>query len=223
VLQPDLTVLPRAQLAFWSGEASLVPAGFVLYGGTAVALRCGHRQSVDFDWFSSRIGLLPRVRSFLDRFQQHRILQQDTRMLTATIGRGTSVVKLSFFEGLTMGRVGAPDVCDNSVVVASPLDLLGTKLKAMQQRAEAKDYNDVDALLALGLTLETGIAAAQALYPELNPTWTAKTVGWFAEGNIDAELSKAVKKRLASASGAWKPSARKARLRAKTLHPDESR
>jgi hypothetical protein len=28
--------------------------GFVLYGGAAIALRLGHRQSVDFDFFSSR-------------------------------------------------------------------------------------------------------------------------------------------------------------------------
>ncbi|WP_373321508.1 nucleotidyl transferase AbiEii/AbiGii toxin family protein [Rivihabitans pingtungensis] len=28
--------------------------GFVLYGGTAIALRLGHRESVDFDFFSDR-------------------------------------------------------------------------------------------------------------------------------------------------------------------------
>ena len=32
---------------------SEVPRGFVLYGGTALALRLGHRQSVDFDFFTS--------------------------------------------------------------------------------------------------------------------------------------------------------------------------
>jgi hypothetical protein len=30
-----------------------VPKHFVLYGGTAVSLRLGHRQSVDFDFFTS--------------------------------------------------------------------------------------------------------------------------------------------------------------------------
>ncbi|MDF1482816.1 nucleotidyl transferase AbiEii/AbiGii toxin family protein [Extensimonas sp. H3M7-6] len=28
--------------------------GFALYGGTAIALRLGHRQSVDFDFFQPR-------------------------------------------------------------------------------------------------------------------------------------------------------------------------
>ena len=40
-------VLQRAELG-------LARAGFVLYGGTAIALRYGHRMSVDFDVFSDR-------------------------------------------------------------------------------------------------------------------------------------------------------------------------
>jgi hypothetical protein len=221
VLKPDLSILPRAQQAFWSKDAPAVPTGFVLYGGTAVALRCGHRQSVDFDWFSSREGLLPLVRSFLERFPGHRIFQQEARSLTATFGRGAATVKLQFFESLTIGRVGTPDVCDNGVVVASALDLLAAKLKTIQERVETKDYLDVDALLTLGLDLDAGIAAAQALYPKLNPTWTAKTVGWFKDGNLEAELPKPVKERLAAASGTWAPSPKRARLRSKTLHPDD--
>jgi hypothetical protein len=31
-----------------------VPAEFVLYGGTALALHLGHRHSVDFDFFGDR-------------------------------------------------------------------------------------------------------------------------------------------------------------------------
>lgn len=221
MLKPDLSILPPAQQAFWSKDAPAIPTGFVLYGGTAVALRCGHRQSVDFDWFASREGLLPGVREFLERFARHRILQQSGRSLTAIIGRGADAVKLQFFEGLAIGRVGTPDTCDNGVVVASALDLLGTKLKTIQERVEAKDYLDIDALLNIGIGLDAGIAAAQALYPQLSPTWTAKTVGWFSDGNLDVELPKPVKERLAAASGTWAPSPKRARLRAKTLHPDD--
>jgi hypothetical protein len=31
-----------------------VPGEFVLYGGTALALHLGHRQSMDFDFFGDR-------------------------------------------------------------------------------------------------------------------------------------------------------------------------
>jgi len=44
---PKLEALPDAQRALWP-ELAQVPRHFVLYGGTAVALHCGHRASVDF-------------------------------------------------------------------------------------------------------------------------------------------------------------------------------
>ena len=48
-------VLPAEQLGCLR---QLGPAatrlGFHLAGGTAVALQCGHRESVDFDWFAPR-------------------------------------------------------------------------------------------------------------------------------------------------------------------------
>src|ERR1700732_1595895 len=46
-------ILPPAQKLFWP-ELSQTPEEFTLYGGTAIALRLGHRASVDFDFFASR-------------------------------------------------------------------------------------------------------------------------------------------------------------------------
>jgi hypothetical protein len=49
---PRLDILPAPQLALWH-ELPAIPRQFVLYGGTALALRLGHRISVDFDFFAS--------------------------------------------------------------------------------------------------------------------------------------------------------------------------
>ena len=51
-LTPRLDALPEAQRALWPALAR-IPDSCVLYGGTALALRLGHRASVDFDFFSS--------------------------------------------------------------------------------------------------------------------------------------------------------------------------
>ena len=51
---PRLETLPLAQRALWPDLARLSALGFVLYGGTAIALRLGHRASVDFDFFTDR-------------------------------------------------------------------------------------------------------------------------------------------------------------------------
>ena len=49
---PRLDILPDEQRALWPALVQ-VPESLVLYGGTALALRLGHRTSVDFDLFSS--------------------------------------------------------------------------------------------------------------------------------------------------------------------------
>ena len=73
-------MLPDEQRALWPTLAR-VPKSFVLYGGTAVALRLGHRASVDFDFFSSEpldfeaLFALPFVRDA-------EILQQEPATLT---------------------------------------------------------------------------------------------------------------------------------------------
>jgi len=51
---PDLSILPLPQLRLWS-ELDATPETFTLYGGTALALRFGHRSSVDFDFFSNQL------------------------------------------------------------------------------------------------------------------------------------------------------------------------
>lgn len=47
---------------------------------------------------------------------------------------------------------------------ASLLDLAGTKLKALLQRVEAKDYRDIAALLEHGIKLEDILGSARALF-----------------------------------------------------------
>ena len=49
---PNLSILPPSQLRLWP-ELDATPGMFTLYGGMALALRLGHRTSVDFDFFSN--------------------------------------------------------------------------------------------------------------------------------------------------------------------------
>jgi hypothetical protein len=47
-------ILPPAQQRLWPMLRPTAALGLVLYGGTAIALRLGHRVSVDFDFFTDR-------------------------------------------------------------------------------------------------------------------------------------------------------------------------
>jgi hypothetical protein len=52
MLTPKLDTLPSRQRLLWKGLGP-TPRHFVLCGGTALALRLGHRESIDFDFFSN--------------------------------------------------------------------------------------------------------------------------------------------------------------------------
>ncbi|MFN9646111.1 MAG: nucleotidyl transferase AbiEii/AbiGii toxin family protein [Cyanobacteriota bacterium] len=166
-LTPHLELLPERQRRLWPRLAGQARAGFVLYGGTAIALRYGHRVSVDFDFFSDRPLDRQRLSRALPWMRTALVLQDQPETLTllTSADQEQTGVKVSFFGGLTIGRVADPDgTLDGVALLASPLDLLATKLKLLLQRAERKDDQDVATLLAAGLALSDGLAADQALY-----------------------------------------------------------
>jgi hypothetical protein len=160
----------------------------VLYGGTAIALRCGHRVSVDFDFFTARPLERAALQRLLPWLESSTVLQDQPGTFTV-LSAGDAVrqggVKVSFFGGLTIGRVAEPEPSSDGVAgLASPLDLLATKLKVLQ-RAERKDYDDVAVLLASGLTLTEGLGAARALDGSAFPVSEAlKALVYFADGDL---------------------------------------
>jgi hypothetical protein len=73
--------------------------------------------------------------------------------------------RVSFFGGITFGRIGDPETTDDGVaVVASLQDLMAQKLKVVMQRVEAKDYRDIAAMIRAGVSLGAGTAGAMALF-----------------------------------------------------------
>jgi len=197
IFKPNLKTLPEAQARLWA-ELSCIPAHFVLYGGTAVALRFGHRPSIDFDFFSSQEFRPDELASSLPLLSGAETLQSKLNTLTVSVSRGAPV-RLSFFGGLTIGRADDPQRADdNGIKVASLLDLAATKVSVVQQRAESKDYLDLVELIRSGTTLENAIGAAIALYGEsFNPAITLKALAYFKDGDL-AKLPKDTQQFLAT-------------------------
>jgi hypothetical protein len=195
-LSPRFDVLPPAQRALWP-ELARLPRSFVLYGGTALALHLGHRTSVDFDFFAHD----PLDHHALERelpwLREGDSLQEEANARTVSVRAGGGTVKVSLFGKITFGRVGEPALTeDGTLEVASLLDLAGTKVKALLQRVEAKDYLDVAALLGAGLPVEQILGAARALFgPAFNPLIAQKTLAYFEGGDL-ASLPEAVKRTL---------------------------
>lgn len=114
----------------------------------------------------------------------------------------SAIVKVSFFGVPGVRRLRPPHIASgNGVQIASLLDLAGTKAAVVQQRAEAKDYRDIDALLEDGrIGLPAALACARAIYgPAFNPQITLKALSFFGDGNLPS-LPRGVQDRLARAA-----------------------
>jgi hypothetical protein len=203
--RPRLDILPPAQRRLWDELGSL-PDYFVLYGGTALALHLGHRRSEDFDFFADRDikpDELYRTTPFL---QGSRITQQEPNTLTCLVDRG-GPVKVSFFGVPYLARVSEALIAeDNGLKVASLIDIAGTKASVVQQRAQARDYIDIDALMTLaGIDLPTQLAAARVVHGSgFAPTPTLKALTYFGDGDLPS-LAGDVKRRLARAASEANP------------------
>lgn len=198
MLTPRLEILPAPQRHLWD-ELVTIPAGFVLYGGTALALRLAHRASEDFDFFSNqafRPDDLERQIPFLEGTQR---LQSSPNTLVSLVERD-GPVKVSFFGGLSLKRVRDPEVVEGpGFRVASLLDLAATKVQVVQVRAEAKDYLDLGRLLEEGVDLAEALGAARAVYGDsFNPLLSLKALSYFGDGDLRA-LPESLKSRLRGA------------------------
>ena len=197
---PKLSALPPAQVALWP-ELKTLPPRFVLYGGTALALRLGHRQSVDFDFFADAPVNPDELLGSLPLFKGATVRQKEPNTLTVVVHR-PDPVKLSFF-GLSLRRVGDPELTDDGVArVATLWDVAGCKMAVIQARSEAKDYLDIHALLEHGIPLAEMLASAQAIYgAQFFAMISLKALVSFDDGDLPG-LPTAVKETLRRAAGA---------------------
>lgn len=141
-----LEVLPQRQLQLWEkldpSAAALHDLHLYLAGGTALALQIGHRQSLDFDFFSQQPAIAETISEWLQQFPDFLVREADAHTLHAEI----SGVKVSFIgnykyplvaEGLSIGKIQ----------VASILDIGLMKLLAITHRATFRDYIDLAAIV----------------------------------------------------------------------------
>jgi hypothetical protein len=193
---PQLSVLPAAQRLLWTQLRPIPDLGLVLYGGTAIALRLGHRESVDFDFFTERALDVAGLYGALPFLDGGTVLQSATDSLTVLVrpGGDAAPVKLSFFGGLDFGRVSYPEATSDHVLqVASMGDLMATKLKVLMQRTEAKDYLDLAAMIEADVSLDHGLAAARQLFgPAFQPSEALKAMTYFKGGDLDTLPGRAI-------------------------------
>jgi hypothetical protein len=125
---PKLNILSASQRLLWEELADL-PVDFTLYGGTAVALHLGHRQSVDFDFFGTKEINPVAIYGEIPFLQNAKIIQQEKITLKA----------LSYFDDGDLRKL--PDDMKARIVKAvAATDL--ANLPALETDAGNKNDNN---------------------------------------------------------------------------------
>ncbi len=162
---PDLhfEVLPKKQFQLWQKLQSEAPAlgnlGFYLAGGTALALQIGHRQSLDFDFFSQQPNTAEPVSDWLTHFPDFLIRETAPDIVHAEIDR----VKVSFIGHYKYPLVEkSPPL--GKLSAAGILDIGLMKLLAVTHRATLRDYLDLAVILRDHLALSKLLEASSQKY-----------------------------------------------------------
>ncbi|MDQ2898482.1 MAG: nucleotidyl transferase AbiEii/AbiGii toxin family protein [Acidobacteriota bacterium] len=198
--RPRLEVLAEPQRRLWS-ELRATPADFVLYGGTALALRLGHRNSEDFDFFSSEAFSADDLLRKVSYLRNARVDQFQENTLTCAVDR-EGPIKASFFGGLdSLNRVDDPDLAgDGELQIASLLDIAAMEVSVVQRRAAYKDYFDINALLDANIGLPEALAAAMTVFGKsFNALVSLKALSYFEDGDL-GRLPQSIQRHLSQAA-----------------------
>lgn len=85
---------------------------------------------------------------------------------------------------MRIGHVNEPlQTADGVLVVASLDDLMATILKAILDRAETKDYQDIAAMLRAGISLEKGLGAFSVMFAK-DAALPLRALGYFKDGDL---------------------------------------
>jgi hypothetical protein len=144
-------VLPKGSQELLKKMESLASPhlkGWILAGGTGLALQLGHRISVDFDFFRTDSFLVSNLHDVLKKIGIYETLQEDEKTLTIIM----SGIKISFF------CIEDPFIFKlqpfSFFSLADERDIALMKLIAISGRGSRKDFVDLYSILRRGYNIQ---------------------------------------------------------------------
>ena len=180
----NLHILPKIQQTLWEKLVGVkLVKEFYLAGGTAAALHLGHRESIDFDFFTEVEFPAGKLLEQLAELGQLSVEQQDSNTLLGTLAG----VKVSFFK--YPYPLLAETTKLNGIKVAGLSDIVPMKLIAVSQRGTKKDFIDVFYLLEAGWSLEAMFEVVEKKFKGVhyNKLQILKSLTYFEDAERDPE------------------------------------
>jgi hypothetical protein len=139
-----LHILDEQRVNVLSQIISVQQESFYLAGGTSLALQLGHRDSIDFDWFSDEVIDLDALSNSLSELGSYRESYKQKNTLHAFLNR----VQLSYlYYPVKRLEPLVKSTGEQSFFLAGILDIALMKLVAISQRGAKKDFIDLYAIM----------------------------------------------------------------------------
>jgi len=160
-----LFVLPESQKQLWQELqehfALLDDPSLYLAGGTALALQTGHRESVDFDFFTQEKNIREHIEEWLSHFPSGVVREADAHTVHASVNS----VNVSFIGAYKYPLIEKA-VPIGIIPCASILDIALMKLLSITHRAVLRDYIDLALIIRDHIPLQTIINRSAEKYGE---------------------------------------------------------
>lgn len=159
-------------------------AGSYLAGGTALALILGHRESVDFDWFSP------------SNFDSEVLARQLSNMKSFEVNEASKGTLHGILDNVRVTWLYYPNPLLDHLITSSEMpnlklaslkDIGVMKLAALSHRGSAKDFIDLYRMQQEGLELEDLIKLMPAKFPEakINYYHIVKSFSYFDDAELE--------------------------------------
>lgn len=166
-------------------SAALPGTDFYLAGGTALALRLGHRESDDLDFFSSQLeGVDGLQAALVAAIPDLAVTSTAPRTLYSLVGG----VQVSFF-GYCYPALARPDDPASGVLpLAGVADIAAMKLAEIASRGSRKDFVDLWFILQQGITLEQTLDWFRRKYAMTDLGHVVRALVYFDDADAQPEL-----------------------------------
>ena len=169
------TVEPRTLELLKRLQAEELLQGFNLVGGTALALRLGHRKSIDLDLFTQEEFDLEALKSMLTEKYSFKVSYERNQTLKGFID-GVMIDCIRF----NYPHLQSPDIMDGVRLESVP-DIIAMKLSAIAQNGtRIKDFIDI-ATLSTRYSLNEMLGFYASKFPNANIMMPVKALTYFDE------------------------------------------
>lgn len=165
---------------------ALTHTSYYLAGGTALALRLGHRLSKDYDWFINRVEDPEDLFNMLRRFGISFSVISTAR---ETVYVRIESVQVSFI-GYDYPMLEPPEITSskNPFRIAGLDDIACMKLSAIASRGSRKDFTDLHFLIKGYRPLETYLNLYIKKYRNRDIGHVIKSLVYFRDAEAEPEL-----------------------------------